>query len=256
MAWPAATSIFFAYVAAVAWLRPGLHRQKRLTIGLLAAAAAIGSSASGLLPASVLREWIAPPLFLLLAYWTSGLLFVQPMQRAETFLLRLDRRWRVPDIASRLPPAVSAFLELAYAGVYPLIPLAFALYLTCVDRPEPERFWTVVLVTDFICFGMLPWIQTRPPRLLEARPPWRSPLRAFNVRMLGEASIGVNTVPSGHAAEAFAAALLVTGAPWPVTASMWFAALAVSAAAVFGRYHFALDAILGWAVAFGVWKTL
>jgi membrane-associated phospholipid phosphatase len=102
---------------------------------------------------------------------------------------------------------------------------------------------------------MLPWVQTRPPRRLEPGPPWRSSLRFFNVRLLGETSIGANTVPSGHAAEAVAAALLVSDAPWPVAASMWLAALAVSAGAVLGRYHFAFDAVAGWAVALAVWAA-
>jgi hypothetical protein len=128
--------------------------------------------------------------------------------------------------------------------------------MSFVATPDPDGFWTVILVTDFICFGMLPWIQTRPPRFLEEESPWRSTLRVFNERLLGETSIGVNTVPSGHAAEALAAALLVSGAPWPVSAVMWAAALGVSAGAVLGRYHFALDALGGWAVAFVAWLVV
>src|SRR5690606_41445472 len=64
---------------------------------------------------------------------------------------------------------------------------------------------------------------------------FRSRFRAFNVRLLGETSIGVNTVPSGHAAEALAAALLVSTAPVPVAAAFWVAAVAVTAGAVLGR---------------------
>jgi hypothetical protein len=37
---------------------------------------------------------------------------------------------------------------------------------------------------------------------------------------------------------------------------MWLAALAVSAGAVLGRYHFALDAAAGWAVALAVWTLV
>jgi membrane-associated phospholipid phosphatase len=99
-------------------------------------------------------------------------------------------------------------------------------------------------------------VQTRPPRALEAADPWLSPIRRFNLRLLGAASIQANTFPSGHAAEALAAALLVIGAPVPLVAAMFSAALAISAGAVFGRYHYAADALAGWAVALAVWVAL
>jgi membrane-associated phospholipid phosphatase len=122
--------------------------------------------------------------------------------------------------------------------------------------PDPERFWTVILVTDYVCFGFLPWVQTRPPRALRNGDPWRSRVRKFNLRLLGAASIQANTFPSGHAAEAFAAALLVVGAPWPWVAYVGVSALLVSAGTVLGRYHYAADALAGWAVAAFVWILL
>jgi membrane-associated phospholipid phosphatase len=123
-------------------------------------------------------------------------------------------------------------------------------------RPDPDRFWAVILVTDFVCFAVLPWIPTRPPRALEAGEPWRSSFRRVNARLLGAASIGANTFPSGHAAEALAAALLVLDAPLPVVAWMFFNAAAIAAGAVFGRYHYAADALAGYAVALAVWWVL
>jgi hypothetical protein len=41
----------------------------------------------------------------------------------------------------------------------------------------------------------------------------------------------------------------VTGAPWPIVTAIFLNAVAISAGAVFGRYHYAADAILGWIVA-------
>ncbi len=66
----------------------------------------------------------------------------------------------------------------------------------------------------------------------------------------------MNTFPSGHAAEALAAALLVLGAPLPIVLLMFVNAVAVSAAAVLGRYHYAADALAGWAVALIVWLAV
>jgi hypothetical protein len=251
--WEAASLLFFVYVGAVAAFgRRSNATRVRLYLGV----------AGGLLfvvlairipHTAIFHDWLAPPVALLLAYWTSGLLFVAPRAHQEQALMAIDRRLRIREIARRLPAPVAALLEAAYAGVYVVIPLALVLHLGFAARPSAERFWSVVLLTDFICFALLPWVQTRPPRVLERAEPWTSALRRFNLRMLGAASIQVNTFPSGHAAEALAAALLVIGAPPFVVASMFVIALAISAGTVFGRYHYAADAFSGWLVAVAVW---
>jgi hypothetical protein len=249
----AASAVYFSYIVLVTLLlRPVTGRGRR---GVLAAAG--GGLLLTLITASTTIFWlrgvVLPPALLLAAYWSSGLMWRGPMPRIERALAGVDRRLGVLPLAARMPRAACEFLELAYVGVYPLIPIALFLHLSSTPSPDADRFWTVILVTDYVCFGMLPWVQTRPPRRLEAPAPWGARLRSFNVNLLKETSIGVNTVPSGHAAEAVAAALLVSGAPWPLTAAMWGAAVAVSAGAVLGRYHFAVDAISGWLVAVLVW---
>jgi hypothetical protein len=255
-AWAAASFLYFGYIIVVALLLRALTARARFRACAVSAAGLLLAVLSTYAEAFWIRLLVLPPLALLTAYWASGFLWVAPMPRIERFFVRSDLQLRVREIASRAPRLLTEILELAYAGVYPLIPIAFALHMYFAPAPDAGRFWAVILVTDFICFGMLPWIQTRPPRFLEEGVPWRSAFRSFNVRLLGETSIGVNTVPSGHAAEALAAALLVTAAPWPVIGSMWLAALAVSAGAVLGRYHFALDALAGWGVALVVWLVL
>lgn len=255
--WEVAGWAFFGYVAVVAVLLPGLPRAQRRR-SLAGVVAGFGSLAISvwLPPEAILHAWVFPPLALIVGYWASGALFVAPMPRVERVLVSSDRALGISAIALRTPRALVELLELAYLGVYPLIPIALALHLLYVRDGSAERFWTVVLVTDFVCFGMLPWIQTRPPRAFETADPWRSSLRPLNLRLLGGASIQVNTFPSGHAAEALAVALLVTGAPLPAVALMWLAALAVTAGAVLGRYHYTLDAATGWAVALVVWMLL
>lgn len=254
--WAAASVPYFIYIAAVALVLRGLTPLARVQACVGAVVGLLLAMLAGYTAAVWLRLVVLPPMTLLVAYWCSGLLWVAPMERIEGFFIHSDRLMRVPHAAARLPRAATELLELAYAGVYPLIAIALALHLSYASQPDADRFWTVILVTDLICFGMLPWVQTRPPRTLEASPPWRSSVRFLNVKLLGETSIGVNTVPSGHAAEAVAAALLVSDAPWPVAASMWLAALVVSAGAVLGRYHFALDAVAGWLVALAVWMLM
>jgi hypothetical protein len=254
--WEAASVIFFIYVGIAGALgrRPARTRVLLyfgITAGLLFA---VVTSRVPYLP--VLHDWLAPPLLLLVGYWTSGLLFIAPRAAQERALAAFDQRLRIDQIARRLPGSLCLLLEGAYAGVYPLIPLALIVHLWFALAPDAVRFWNVILVTDFVCFGFLAFVQTRPPRALGAPDPWSSRIRRFNLSMLGATSIQVNTFPSGHAAEALAAALLVIGAPLPIVLAIALAALAVSAGTVLGRYHYAADAIAGWIVALAVWWFL
>ena len=257
--WEKASLVFLAYTFACALLLPGLTRRARILsgCGCLAGLAIVVWSASRPITDNAGRFLFLPALVLVLGYWTTGLLFRAPMPGVESLLRRFDSMIRVRDTAASIPRAVAELLEFAYAAVYLLVPLALLIHVitTPAELIDRDRFWTVILVTDFICFGLLPWIQTRPPRALEDADPWRSSFRRFNLRMLGSTSIRVNTCPSGHAAEAVAAALLVTNAPLPVVLMMVLAALAVSAGAVYGRYHYAIDALSGWVVALAVWAA-
>lgn len=200
------------------------------------------------LPAEGLANvWALPVALLLLGYWTSGLLFIGPMPRAERFLATIDEALGIDGLAARAPRPVAEFLEFAYAGVYPLIPIALVLALR--EGVSADRFWATILLTDYVCFGMLPWFQTRPPRSVGFEARWWSRWRSVNLRMLEVGSVQVNTFPSGHAAEALAAALLVSGSHPLIAGWMFFNAAAISAGAVFGRYHYAADAVAGWVVA-------
>lgn len=250
--WELASAIFFTYVAVAAVALRRIDRGVRLRVlGGACLGVALDCGALVLPPGSFARIWIMPPLLLVCAYWTSGGLFVAPMPRAEYFLHRADVALRIDRIAAATPRPIAEALECAYSSVYAVIPIA--LLVALANGVDGERFWSVVLLTDYICFACLPWIQTRPPRAFRLGDPWRSSWRAINLRMLDASSIQVNTFPSGHAAEALAAVLLTSGASTPVVVAMSIAALAISAGAVLGRYHYALDAVAGWLVAVAVY---
>lgn len=255
--WIAASLAFFVYLLAVAPVIPGLNRPGRILAALGSfAGLAIALAAHAAPPLPLLHDWLVPPVLLLLGYWTTGLLFAAPMPRVEKALWALDRWLDVEPAARATPRWLADVLEAAYVGIYFLVPLALVIHVASAERPDPERFWTIVLVTDFICFACFPWIQTRPPRALSPFQPWDTAVRRLNLRLLGSTSIQANTFPSGHAAEALAAALLVAAAPWPISAAVAITALLVSAGAVLGRYHYAADAFTGWAVALVVWFAL
>jgi membrane-associated phospholipid phosphatase len=221
---------------------------------------------------------VLPSLVLLTGYWLSGLFFVRPDTRIERWLLSADQRvlTRSGVLAwfRTAPLLVTEYFELTYLLVYLAVPAGAATLALGGHADQIGRFWTVVLLAEFACYGMLPWIQTRPPRVLESWGPPSpgaearsakaaggpngrgTPIRRLNHAIVSRASIQANTVPSGHAAGALATALAV-GATMP-TAGAVFLVLAVSiaAATVLGRYHYVVDTVLGVLVAFGVWLVV
>ena len=112
-----------------------------------------------------------------------------------------------------------------------------------------------MLLAEFTCYGMLPWIQTRPPRVLEATVATATPptIRRVNLGVLGCASIGANTVPSGHAAGALATALAVATTMPAAGAIFLVLAGSITVATVIGRYHYLVDSVLGVIVALIAW---
>lgn len=246
--WQIAAAVFLAYLAFAALIAPRLTRARRLRIIAGSAGASAVLLLSRTLPSDSLANLLfLPAMLLFLGYWVSGWFFVRPMRTAERWLIRIDEALHVQQIAARVPRPIVEVVEFAYAGIYLLIPAA--MFVAIDAGVDVDRFWTTIITTDAVCFGFLPWLQTRPPRAVGFPAPWRSSWRPINLLILETSSIKANTFPSGHAAEALAAALLLTPAAWPITAGMFVSALAVTAGAVFGRYHYAADALAGWAVA-------
>jgi membrane-associated phospholipid phosphatase len=253
--WQLATFAFLGYLALIAAVPGRLTARARLRVaGGAGLGAAVVLLSLALAPDALLNIAVLPAAALLIGYWTSGLLFVAPMPGAERFLIECDRRLRIQQIAARIPRPLAEVLEFAYSGVYPLIPIALGLALAA--GVSADRFWTTVLVTDYICFGMLAWVQTRPPRALGFDAPWQARWRSVNLRILEAGSVQVNTFPSGHAAEALVCFLLVSGGSPLVAVPMLITAAAISAGTVFGRYHYAADVVAGWAVALLVWFSV
>lgn len=248
--WEQASVIAFVYLFVVALVRGG-HGARARAVTAASAGLLLTAVSIGLPRMPIVHDAVLPLVVLLVYYWGTGALFVAPMLRVEQWLSAIDEWFGIRRLAARLPPIFAQGLELAYTAVYPTIPVA--LWLAWRGAQSADRFWTVVLVTDYICFGCLPWIQTRPPRTIEPELHAPSALRRLNLQILEAGGVRVNTVPSGHAAEALACALLLLHAPWPIVIAIFVNAAAISAGAVVGRYHFAADAMLGWLVAVMVW---
>ena len=88
----------------------------------------------------------------------------------------------------------------------------------------------------------------------------RTRFELFSTELREELTRLAATIIGGFATILFAAiglafgavALILSGASGPVPAVMFICAFAISAGAVFGRYHYAADALAGWAVALAV----
>jgi membrane-associated phospholipid phosphatase len=163
--------------------------------------------------------------------------------------------------ADRRKTWLGTYFELAYLLVYAVVP-AGALTLVFADRADVvSRFWSVVILAAFASYGALPWVQTRPPRLVEYLngPAGRDEsvwLRQLNLWVLGRTSIQVNTVPSGHAATATAVALAVGAAIPEARAILVIISASIVISTVVGRYHYVLDSAAGVLVGLIAWTLV
>ena len=242
---------YFAYLAGAAAVVANLGRQKRrraIATALAVLIAVLALAAIGT-PAAWWRDWM-PMLYIVIGYWLPALLVSSTNPVFEARLLALDRRWRITTLSARAPRPLIELVELAYLCCYPMVPIGLAsLYLAGL-REESDRFWIAVLLAVFGCYGVLPWLPTRPPRAIEGPPLHSSGLvRRVNLRVLGLASVQLNTFPSGHVAASLATALAV-GARLPLVGlPLGLLALAIAIGSVAGRYHYAADALAGAALA-------
>jgi len=255
--------VVFCFFVSLSWIRrlPARRRAKVTLIGVAGLGATLIATflLPRLLPAlavSVVRDWL-PAALVLLVYWQAGEFFMQVNQRFQDRLERIDARMAAPLLhwlaRSYLGKWTAAYLELAYLLCYPMIPMSIGtLYLLRLAR-HADSFWIVVLVSTYLSYGMLPFLQTLPPRMLAE--PWLeplplSPVRWFNLWILRHASIHANTFPSAHVAASTAAALVLTSlAPWPTGLLFLAIAAGITLGTFAGRYHYSADAVVGSAVA-------
>lgn len=228
---------FFLGMTVLSWIQrlPSDRRNRVTGLGLTGIAATLAGAWSG---RPLIRAWLPLPL-MLLAYWQSGPFFIRPNERLQNRLLAWDHR-----LLPVVPGWFSQILELAYFFCYPFFPLGLlVLYAAGLERLA-DRYWTAVLASTYICYAMLPFLPTAPPRTLEP------PRPAVGVRRLNQwigryGSIPANTFPSGHVAATMSAALVLTLALPAAGAPFLLVAVAIAAGAVLGRYHYLADAILG-----------
>ncbi len=204
------------------------------------AIAVIAASQAG----DAIRGWLGHA-YLVAGYWIPALLIPpsDPPGRFESWLVRSDQWCRI--FAISLPAWAASILELSYLLCYVLVPVAFVLVWTSGTMADVDRFWTAVLLSGFFCYASLPWLVSRPPRTLNAALVANAGVHRVNEFVLKRISHGLNTFPSGHVAVSLAAALEVMSISQPAGIVLLVIASAIAAGAVLGRYHYALDVVVG-----------
>lgn len=253
---------WFIAAAVLSLLRPlGASQRRRIVAGaaLGVAAVVLVSRLPGHGVGGAFRN-LLPAVFVLGAYRVSGLFFVAPQPQVERWLLDIDHRLLAPlDLERGLvhgPRWVSGAIEIAYVLVHPMLPLGAWAAWSAAGNHGVDYFWTVVFLAEATSYSALPWLQTRPPRALER---WTdalrrvSPWRRLNECVLRHGSNQVNTIPSGHAAGATAAALAVASLDLTLAVPFIMTAVAILVATVAGRYHFVVDTVAGALVAVAAW---
>jgi PAP2 superfamily len=180
------------------------------------------------------------------AYWAPAPLAGVPREDLERWLRTVDDRLGIAPHTRAAGP----LLEVAYLLVYPMVPAGLAAILVTGDQAARTAFWPAVLIAVLPCYGLLPLLPTRPPRALllpasSTAPAARAGARHVNVTFLSIFGVGWNTLPSGHAAGAVAVAVLVWRSGSPLAPLVALVAVGIALGTVRGRYHYAVDTVLG-----------
>ena len=126
-----------------------------------------------------------------MVYWQAGQFFTRVDTGIQEKLVQLDGRMVTPLLArlarDRAGRSILTGLEIAYLFCYPVMPMSLAaLYLMRMGH-EADYLWKIVLVSTYLCYCMLPFIQTHPPRKLAWANPVPLPktkMRALNLWVL------------------------------------------------------------------------
>jgi membrane-associated phospholipid phosphatase len=230
----------------------------------------------------VARDWL-PCILILVAYREAGLLFTpDPSHRLDYIFIRWDevilRNSWVTGALSLGSPWLQRYLEFSYFLCYPVVPLGVAtLYLARASvapgetfprpgagspasapmnrgatnhryRSPVEHYWTAVLMAALTCYVLFPLFPLTPPRELFhdlPGPYGASGLRGLNHWLLDHYAVGASLFPSGHVAAATAAALVIRRHAPLVGLVFLLVALSIALATIYGRYHYAADALAG-----------
>lgn len=199
----------------------------------------------------------------LLAYQQMGW-FAQPQASFD-----LENAWVVWDrllladfglkqAIELLGPVLPGLLELLYVLTYVLAPAGYLILVACERRDRADRFLALYAGSAVAAYALFPYFPSEPPRAVfpgELFPSYDTLFRKLNWWILGGAGIHTSVFPSGHVSSAFGCAfglLLALPERRVFGVTMTVVACGIAVATVYGRYHYAVDALAGLAVSAAV----
>jgi membrane-associated phospholipid phosphatase len=174
----------------------------------------------------------------------------------------LERRWILWDrlvldgsharVAIELfGAAIPTVLEAAYLSVYVIGPLAVGALYVFRRREEVDRVWAAFLLGLMLSYVQFPFWPSEPPRTVFPGcdlPGFLTPLRRLNLFLVGNYGIHSSVFPSAHVSGAMAGALMLRRVmaerAW-VGNVLLAVTMLIAVATVYGRYHYAVDAVAG-----------
>ena len=246
--------VFFSYIAVISLF---FHLGVKPWLLLAAVVVAILLLS---LRKSDFREF-APALFTLAAYremnWFTPAVYDHRLEQAW---ILWDRRvldgGHLRAAIESLGPVLPSYFELCYLFVYAVVFVSVALLFSLHHRDRIDRFWVAYLAGTLGVYALFPFFPSEPPRTAFAGmdlPHVLTEVRRLNLWLLGGYGIHSSVFPSAHVSSAFSAAwALLSTIPERPAIGRWMAfyAACVAVATVYGRYHYAADAVAGFAMSF------
>ena len=249
---------YFLYTLALALLlelEPAA-RARTIAASLLALAVLhyLGRSPVRWVPAS-LRN-LLPIAGVLLAYKQMGW-FARPQESLalEEAWVRWDRllldAWGVGDAIEALGPLVPGLLELLYLLTYVVGPAGLLILIACGRLDRADRYLACFVASAVAAYALYPYFPSEPPRTVfpgDMFGPYDTAFRKLNWWILGRGGIHTSVFPSGHVSSACGAGfglLLALPERKIFGIAMTAFAIGIAIATVYGRYHYAVDALAG-----------
>ncbi len=255
---------YFAYTAALASVFP-LEAADRLQALGASLATLAGLHCAGRLPNRFAPEILRitlPVAGVLLAYKQIGLFArPQPDHALERSWVDWDRLllsdWGLTRAIDSCGPVLPSLLELLYLLTY-AIPLAGLMILAASRRLDRADRLLACFAASAVCaYALYPFFPSEPPRTIfpgELSGSIDTLLRRINWWILGKGGIHTSVFPSGHVSSALGVGIgLLLALPDRKRYGIALISITpgIALATVYGRYHYAVDALAGLVVAGG-----
>lgn len=212
---------------------------------------------------AITRDWYLVPQFLIV-YRELGWLALPERQRGLEQAWVVWDKWLLNDAGLKAlielaGPLLPGVLEISYSLVYVVPPLGLVMLYIYGHRERADSYLFQVMLGIAAVYALVPYFPSEPPWTVfpgEDYPSYLTIFRRFNGGLLRRSGIHTGVFPSAHVAGSFSVALalvrLLPERRWVGRFVLVVASL-IAVATVYGRYHYAVDAAAGLAVACLAW---